>query len=381
MSHEPYAVDVNELVCLDMPNGQALVDRLSRAWDNDDAVFALDQRLPAPARQQILDIVQPTIMATLGGDETVSGRLVDAGDAVVVATSGTTGTQKAAVLTMAAVEASARATSARLKVSLKDQWLACLPPSHVGGLSVITRSLIMGTSLVAVPSFTKEAYEDAATNGATLVSLVATALQRVDASLYRTIVLGGARAPKDLPDNCITTYGMTETGSGIVYNGTALPGVEIEIRDSIVYVRAPMLLRAYRDDTYPLDNDGWFRTGDRGALSSDGVLTVEGREGDLIISGGENIWPESVEETLLTHESVAEVCVAGVPDPEWGMAVHAWVVVQDSTSITMEELRNHVKLVMPAHCAPRNVHVVSTIPRTSLGKPQRALLVRSVSTS
>jgi O-succinylbenzoic acid--CoA ligase len=171
---------------------------------------------------------------------------------------------------------------------------------------------------------------------------------------------------------------MTETGSGIVYNGKALPTVEIEIRDSIVYVRAPMLLRAYRDDTCPLDEDGWLRTGDRGSLSADGVLTIEGREGDLIISGGENIWPESVEETLLTHKSVAEVCVAGVPDPEWGMAVHAWVIVEGSNNVSLEDLRNHVKLVMPAHCAPRQIHVVATIPRTAIGKPQRSLLVGSL---
>ena len=361
-----------------MPSGQQLIDRLSQAWDNDDAVFPLDQRLPAPARKQILDIVQPTIMATLAGDERVPGRHVETGDAVVVATSGTTGTQKAAVLTMSAVEASAKATSVALNVSLRDQWLACLPASHVGGLSVITRSLIMGTSLVAVPSFTAEAYEAAARDGATLVSLVTTAFQRIDPSLYRKILLGGSRTPRDLPSNCVTTYGMTETGSGIVYNGKALPTVEIEIRDSIVYVRAPMLLRAYRDDTCPLDEDGWLRTGDRGSLSVDGVLTIEGREGDLIISGGENIWPESVEETLLTHNSVAEVCVAGVPDPEWGMAVHAWVIVKDSDTVSLEDLRNHVKLVMPAHCAPRQIHVVSAIPRTAIGKPQRALLVGSV---
>jgi O-succinylbenzoic acid--CoA ligase len=166
-----------------------------------------------------------------------------------------------------------------------------------------------------------------------------------------------------------------------VYNGKALPTVEIEIRDSIVYVRAPMLLRAYRDDTCPLDEDGWLRTGDRGALSAEGVLTIEGREGDLIISGGENIWPEPVEEILLTHESVAEVCVAGVPDPEWGMAIHAWVIVEGSNNVSLEDLRNHVKQVMPAHCAPREIHFVSSIPRTAIGKPQRSLLVSSLSKS
>jgi O-succinylbenzoic acid--CoA ligase len=381
VSHESYARCVNELVCLDMANSQMFVDRLSRAWDNDDAVFPLDQRLPLPARQQILNIVKPTIMATNDGDVRVDGMPVEPGDAVVVATSGTSGTSKAAVLTMSAVEASARATTERLNVSLRDTWLACLPPSHVGGLSVITRSLIMGTSLIAAPSFSPETFIEAAQNGATLVSLVSTALQRVDPALYRTIVLGGSRQASQLPPNCVTTYGMTETGSGVVYNGTALRGVELEIRDSIVYVKAPMLLRAYRDGSVPLDSNGWFCTNDRGSLSDDGVLQIEGRDGDLIITGGENVWPEMVEDSLRDFQSVTDLCVAGVPDPEWGHAVHIWVVTTDKNELSLDALRAHVKQTLPAHFAPRQMHVVSEIPRTALGKPQRSLLVESLKSS
>jgi O-succinylbenzoic acid--CoA ligase len=378
VSHESYARCVNELVCLDMANSQMFVDRLSRAWDNDDAVFPLDQRLPLPARQQILNIVQPTIMATNDGDVHVDGMPVEPGDAVVVATSGTSGTPKAAVLTMSAVEASARATTERLNVSLRDTWLACLPPSHVGGLSVITRSLIMGTSLIAAPSFSPETFTEAAQNGATLVSLVSTALQRVDPALYRTIVLGGSRQASQLPPNCVTTYGMTETGSGVVYNGKALRGVELEIRDSIVYVKAPMLLRAYRDGSVPLDSNGWFCTNDRGSLSDDGVLQIEGRDGDLIITGGENVWPEVVEDSLRDFQTVTDLCVAGVPDPEWGHAIHVWVVTTDKNEVLLDALRAHVKQTLPAHFAPRQMHVVSEIPRTALGKPQRSLLVESL---
>lgn len=378
MSHEPYARDVNELVCLDMASGQQFVDRLSQAWDNDDAVFPLDQRLPTAAREQILALVQPTIMATSDGDLTASGQPVENGDAVVVATSGTSGIPKAAVLTMSAVEASARATTQRLNVTLRDRWLACLPPSHVGGLSVITRSLIMGTSLTAAPQFSVDIYNEAADDGATLVSLVSTALQRIDASRYRAIVLGGSKPPTQLPDNCITTYGLTETGSGVVYNGTPLQGVELEIRDSIVYVRGTMLLRAYRDGSVPLDSNGWFRTGDRGTLSDSGILSIEGREGDLIITGGENVWPETVEEAIRTLKIVTDVCVAGVADPEWGHAVHAWIV-GPPTEITLDFLRGHIKQTMPAHCAPRAIHFVSEIPRTALGKPQRSVLVENLS--
>jgi O-succinylbenzoic acid--CoA ligase len=364
-----------------MANSQLFVDRLSRAWDNDDAVFPLDQRLPAPARQQILDLVKPTIMATAEGDSRVNGELVEPGDAVVVATSGTSGVQKAAVLTMTAVEASARATTERLNVTLRDTWLACLPPSHVGGLSVITRSLVMGTSLITTPSFSADTFEEAAREGATLVSLVSTALQRIDPTLFRTIVLGGSRQASRLPPNCITTYGLTETGSGVVYNGTALRGVELEIRDSIVYVRAPMLLRAYRDGSVPLDSAGWFCTNDIGSISDKGVLKIEGREGDLIITGGENVWPEVVEDSLRDFESVTDLCVAGVPDKEWGHAIHVWVVTEKSDSISLDALRGHVKQTLPAHCAPRRIHYVTEIPRTALGKPQRSLLVNSLQKS
>jgi O-succinylbenzoic acid--CoA ligase len=361
-----------------MANSQLLVDRLSRAWDNDDAIFPLDQRLPAPARRQILDLVKPTIMATAEGDTRVDGQPVEQGDAIVVATSGTSGVPKAAVLTMSAVEASARATSERLNVTLRDTWLACLPPSHIGGLSVITRSLIMGTSLIPVPSFSPDSFEQTAKDGATLVSLVSTALQRIDPELFRAIVLGGSRQAAQLPSNCITTYGMTETGSGVVYNGKPLRSVEIEIRNSIVYVRAPMLLRAYRDGSVPLDSDGWFCTNDIGSLSDDGVLTIEGRQGDLIITGGENVWPEVVEDSLRDFQSITDLCVAGVPDPEWGHAVHVWVVTENDDLISLDALRGHVKQTLPAHCAPRHIHFVTEIPRTALGKPQRSVLVQAL---
>ena len=381
VSHESYARCVNELVCLDMANSQLFVDRLSRAWDNDDAIFPLDQRLPLAARQRILNVVKPTIMATIDGDTRVDGIPVEPGDAVVVATSGTSGVAKAAVLTMSAVEASARATTERLNVSLRDTWLACLPPSHVGGLSVITRSLIMGTSLIPVPSFSPDSYEEAAKSGATLVSLVSTALQRIDPSLFRTIVLGGSRQASQLPANCVTTYGLTESGSGVVYNGKALRGVELEIRDSIVYIKAPMLLRAYRDGSVPLDSNGWFCTGDRGSISDDGVLQIEGRDSDLIISGGENIWPENVEDALRDFPDVTDLCVAGVPDPEWGHAVHVWLVTTSTDTPSLDAVRAHVKQTLPAHCAPRQLHIVSEIPRTALGKPQRSSLVESLKKS
>jgi O-succinylbenzoic acid--CoA ligase len=368
---------VNELVCLDLPLGDAFINRLKSAWDAGDAIFPLDQRLPSATRAEVLRVIQPTVITDSSGDTRAQGEKVADGDAVVIATSGTTGIAKGVVLTHHAIQASAKATSARLGITKDDCWFACLPPSHIGGLSVVLRSIIMGTKFITAPSFTVEAYNDAASKGATVVSLVSTAMQQVDTSLYRIIVLGGAKAPIHRPSNSVVTYGLTESGSGVVYNGLPLDEVEIEIRDGIIFLRAPMLLRSYRDGTTPLVN-GWLRTGDHGYIAADGLLHVEGREGDLIVTGGENVWPEQVETRLSAMTEVRDVCVAGVPDDKWGHAVHAFVVLNADMKLSIEEVREWVKETLPAFSAPQALHVVAEIPRTALGKPQRHILVASV---
>ena len=294
---------MNRLVAIDLPGGPDFVDELQRVWDAGDAAFPVDQRLPDDAKRQLCATMRV-------------GEEVEPGDALVVATSGSTGVPKGVVLTHDAVAASARATSERLAVHADDHWLACLPLSHVGGLSVVTRALHAGTRLTVLPGFEVAAVE---ASGATLVSLVSTALARIDASRFRTIVLGGSRPPDDRPANCVTTYGMTETGSGVVYDGLPLDGVEVDIAsDGEIRLQAPMLLRCYRDGTTPFDDDGWFATGDLGEWRPDGTLHVAGRRGDLIITGGENVWPEAVETALADHPGVAEVMVRGIADPGVG---------------------------------------------------------------
>lgn len=357
----------------------AFVATLRRTWDGGDAVLPLDPRLPRPATEALLDALAPAaVVDPADGErhERGGGRPVELGDALVVATSGTTGEPKGAVLTHAAVAASAEATSARLGVDpAMDHWLACLPLAHVGGLSVVTRALHTGTPLTVLPAPDPAAVEAAARGGATLVSLVATAFARLDPSGFRAVVLGGAAPPAELPANVHTTWGMTETGSGVVYDRLPLEGVELRVVEDELHVRGSMLARAYRDGTPTVDVGGWLRTGDAASLEPDGRLRVAGRIGDVIVTGGEKVWPEPVEAALRAAPGVAEVAVAGRPDPEWGQAVVAWVAPADRAAPpALAELREAVKATLPPWAAPRRLVIVDALPRTALGKVRRGEL-------
>jgi O-succinylbenzoic acid--CoA ligase len=367
-----------DLVALALPGGPGFVKALRRTWGDGDAVLPVDLRLPLPAREVLLRALRPSWLLDADGARPLEGGLrVEAGDALVLATSGTTGRPKGVVLTHDAVEASALATSARLDVGPSDGWLACLPLSHVGGVSVVTRALVTGARLTVLPGFDAAAVETAAADGCTLVSLVATALARIDASRFRVIVLGGARPPSALPGNVVTTYGMTETGSGVVYDGRPLDGVEVRLSpDGEIELRGPMLLRCYRDGTDPKDAAGWLPTGDLGAWAEDGRLVVHGRRDDLIITGGENVWPDAVEARLAEHAAVAEAVVAGRTDEEWGQRVVAFVVPAAGVDPPdLDELRAWVKAALPAFSAPRELVLVDRVPRTALHKPRRDLLL------
>jgi O-succinylbenzoic acid--CoA ligase len=361
------------LVALAAEGGDRFPDRLRRVWDAGDAVLPVDPRLPRPAVDRLFANVAPAVFVDRRGDEHPlgAGRPVEPGDALVVATSGSTGEPKGVVLTHDAVVASAWATSARLAVDpATDRWLACLPLAHVGGLSVVTRALVTATALTVHDRFDATAVEAEGRGGATLVSLVLTALYRIDPTVFRTVVLGGSRLPDGgCGPNVVTTYGMTETGSGVVYDGVPLDGVEVRIVDDEVHVRGPMLLRSYRDGHDPKSADGWLATGDAGMFERDGRLTVLGRRAEMIITGGENVWPHAVEEAVVAHPEVAEVAVAGQPDPEWGQRVVAWVVpVDPSRPPTLSSIRAFVAEALPSYAAPRDLILVAALPRSALGK-------------
>jgi len=367
---------VAALIAIDLPGGPAFVDALRRVWDAGDAALPVDQRLGGPARSALLAAMAPSAVVGADGRIPLAGGVpVEPGDALVVPTSGSVGPPKGVVLTHAAVAASAFATTSRLGVDpARHRWLACLPLNHVGGLSVVTRALLTGTPLEVHAGFSAPAVE-AAAGPSVFVSLVAAALARVSAAWFHTVVLGGSAPPADLPANVVTTYGMTETGSGVVYDGVALDGVSVSIGAGEIRVRGPMLLRAYRDGTVPLDAAGWFATGDAGAVGENGRLEVFGRLSDLIITGGENVWPGPVEEVLRRCPGVAEVAVAGRPDPEWGERVVAFVVPADAGNPpALNSLRDLVKEQLAPWAAPRELVLIESLPRTSLGKVRRGEL-------
>ena len=365
----------NQLVAVVAEGRPAFVDTLRRAWDRGDAVFPLDPRLPRPAAEALLDTLAPAAILDAEGNAhpRAGGRPVEPGDALVVATSGTTGEPRGVVLTSDAVRAAALTTSAALAVDPgEDRWLACLPLSHVGGLSVVTRALATGTPLRLLHHPDPEAVQHEGRTGATLVSLVASLLLRIDASLFRRVLVGGSAPPPRRPANAVITYGMTETGGGIVYDGRPLAGVEVRDVDGEVQVRGPMLLRSYRDGTDPKGPGNWFATGDAGSVASDGTVAVVGRMAEVIVTGGEKVWPVPLEAVLARHPAVADVAVAGRPDPEWGERVVAVVVPADPASPpTLPELRDWSKQCLPAYAAPRELVVAAGLPRTALGKLRR----------
>jgi O-succinylbenzoic acid--CoA ligase len=381
LSSIPEDVYVSELVMLDLPAGAGFVNALQRVWNTGDAVFPLDQRLPKAEADRVIAVAKPTaVIGPDGGRRALGdGEPVEKGDAVVVATSGTTGHPKAVIHTHTSVAASAHATSDGLGADpTTDRWLACLPPAHIGGLAVIMRSLITGTDLVVHETFDPTAADQAAVDGATLVSLVTRALNQVDIFGFRKVLIGGAAPPPDLPDHVIATYGMTETGSGCVYDGYPIDGVELRAAaNGDIEIKADLLLRAYRTvegEIDPFSVDGWFPTGDLGRVDPDGRLWIDGRAGDMIITGGENVWPHRIERVLETHPAIAEVAVIGRPDPDWGHRVVAVIVPALEMAPSLDEIRDYVRAELPAWNAPKEIVVVDALPKTALGKIRKSEL-------
>ena len=370
---------MRELVAIDTSSASIIVSTVRKLWDNGDSALVVDQRLPTAAKTTLVEklgvhrVFDGTSMST----RLSTAEPMREDDALVVATSGTSGETKGVIHTHAGLRAASIATAAALGCGAEAHWLACLPLSHIGGFGVVTRALHTGAGLTVLDGFDPSAVES---SQATHVSLVATALARIEATLFRRILLGGSRPPAAVPHNVTTTYGLTESCGGIVYDRRPIPGVSVRIADDgEVLLRGPMIMDRYRnaDLVSPVDPDGWLHTADFGSIS-EGLLHVHGRRGDLIITGGENVWPDAVERVLATHPDIVECCVAGIDDPEWGQRVVAWIVSTSHGKPSIDEIRDHVAEELPRFCAPREVRYVASLPRTALGKVIRRQLAQGL---
>lgn len=360
---------MTRLVAVDLPTSDEFVDALTSVWNDGNAILPLDQRLPAHARRELaVRFGAARIIDATGSTALDGARTFGDGDALVIASSGTTGEPKGVIHTHRSLQASSRMVAAALHLTAADHWLACLPVAHIGGFGVVARALATGARLTCVPRPDADVIARASAGGATHTALVPNLLARIDVSAWKTILIGGAAAPSARPGNVVATYGLTETCGGVVYDSRPLDEVEVRIIDDEILLRAPSLCRGYVDGN-PNVKDGWLHTGDLGSMTN-GVLTVSGRRDDLIITGGSKVWPQPVERTLAKHPKVADIVVRGVPDDEWGAVVCAWVVPHDPNDApSLAELRNAVRGEMSDVAAPRQLVIVGEIPRTALGKP------------
>ena len=365
------------LRALDAVPGAAFLDEVEDAWAGGDAVLPMDPAATSAEAFWVLEAARIDLP-------------VEAGDALVITTSGSTARKKAVVLGHRALAASADATRERIGVDANDRWLSCLPWHHIAGLQVGLRARRWQVPLVVHDRFDVERVR--AERAATLVSLVPTQLARlldagVDLSGFRVVLLGGAPPSPSLLDRArgagapvVVTYGMTETCGGCVYDGVPLETVDVELEtDGRIRLRGPMLMSGYRvdwDGTSAMTDDGCFRTSDLGRWV-DGRLVVDGRIDDVINTGGVKVSPTAVAEVIAEHPAVAEVVVLGVPDEEWGQRVHAFVVARASVP-SLDELRSTVAARLGQAAAPRSVSVLAELPMLASGKPDRAALLSLV---
>ena len=308
-------------------------------------------------------------------------------------TSGTTGEPRAVDLTRENFFYSAVGSAFALGVGPQDRWLCCVPLDHVAGFSILTRSAIYGTGFVLHDGFDVDRVAASfCEDGVTLVSLVATQLIRlleadVDLTGPRAIILGGGPVPVEALEEAtgrgatvIQVYGMTETTSQVTLlepadaerkagsAGRPLLGAQIEIDEGEILVRGPVVAPA------SVGEDGWLRTGDLGTIDDEGYLWVDGRLGDLIVTGGENVMPERVEETLRSHPDVLDAAVVGRPDPQWQEAVSAVVVLRPGATEDAEALRTHCAGELAGYEVPKHFAFVADLPRTASGKLMRSVL-------
>lgn len=362
--------------------------------------YPLDPRLTAVERAAATDRVRATLVVRARSDVGVTeADLPLLGehdlDAVCsrIMTSGTGGQPRPVGLTYGNHLWSAVGSAFNLGVDPGDRWLCCLPLHHVGGLSIVMRSVIYGTGAVIHDGFEVARVGEALErDGVTLLSLVATQLVRlleggVDLSLPRVILVGGGPVPIEALERAldrgatvVQTYGLTEAASQVTTlapedarrklgsAGRPLLTTHLRIQDEEILVQGPTVAPGCADE------DGWLHTGDLGSIDSDGFLYVDDRLGDVIVSGGEKVVPAEIEDVLLRHPGVAEVAAVGRADSEWQEAVTAVIVLRDGAGVSADELRAHCAATLARYKVPKRFEFVSELPRTESGKVLRRAL-------
>jgi O-succinylbenzoic acid--CoA ligase len=313
---------------------------------------------------------------------------------LVVVTSGSTGGARAVLLSADAMRASAVAAVDRL--GGPGSWVLALPLTAIAGLQVYCRSLLAGGPPVVLAGHEPLADAVARLPQGTrrYTSLVPTQLRRFLAAepaalrAFDAILVGGAATDpallaraRDLGVAVVTTYGMTETAGGCVYDGRPLDGVGVRVSEKGVQLSGPTLASGYRLDapaTAAAFTDGWFRTRDAGYLSDDGRLTVTGRLDDVLVTGGANVAPSAVEAALRDHPGVEDAVVFGRPDDEWGQRVVAAVVPTPGHRPDLTELRPWVTERLGAPAAPKELHLLVQLPLLHSGKPDRRAVADAV---
>jgi O-succinylbenzoic acid--CoA ligase len=332
---------------------------------------------------------------------------------LILFTSGTTGRPKGAVLTEGNFRASARGSAANLGAHPAPRWLGTLPLFHVGGLAMLTRTAYEGGCLVLQDRFDAEAVNHAIdAEGVTHASFVSTTLERVldtrgerrVPESFRCVLVGGGPVPTPLLARAravgiqaLQTYGLTEACSQVATErpaeadgrtaGPALPGVELRIvgeggevlgpgREGDIEVRGPTVMAGYLhrpEATREAFRDGWLRTKDLGVLDERGRLTVLSRRTDLIVRGGENLYPAEIEAVLANHPAVQESAVVGVPDARWGEVPVAFVVARAGHGWP-ENLDAWCRESLAGFKVPARFERIDALPRNAMGKVERTVL-------
>jgi o-succinylbenzoate---CoA ligase len=363
---------VPKLVALDLELSPSMYVSLTRLVESRTAFCVLDQRISPELKKKQTQLLGATHVLTAEGEINLhQGTEVDKEIGLVMLTSGSSGEPKVAELSWDALMASARITSQALSLDVPSVWVPALPANHIGGLAVLLRSALGFADL-----FWTSDISSAPDKGATHISVVQAQAVRTDLSGYQRVLLGGAKPPAQMAPNMIATWGMTETGSGIVYDGLALPEVEVVALDGELLVRSPTLFTQYRGSPRPeiLGPDGrsdWFPTGDGGRVI-DGVVEVFGRLGSVITTGGEKVWPEQLELALQAFPGISQIGLCGIEDEKWGQAIVAIVVT--THPILLEELADYAESQAGPWAKPKHLVVVDGLPRTSNGKLRRAAL-------